>query len=1045
MPDLWIHEETLNFTQTLYYLRRVLHFQFFCLSFFLIGSSAVYGQDWQTLYAKLNSHYTGGTYGEGIAIGEKVLLQAEKEFGKSHENYGHTLTMLGHLHNLTLQYKQAGLLYEQALGIYKQTFGEKHIYYGTACLNLANVWKSLSRYEEAEALYKVALGIFKTSSGESTDYAGYSLYLAQLYELVGKYDLAETIYKEAVRIYKLKNGETSPEYANGLFALAQHYEKAVRYPEAENIYMQAIALYKKTMGETHVYYYGSLNYLAHVYHMEGQYSEAELYYKQSLDICRKAIGEKHEYYASILNNLGNLNQVMGRNKEAEIIYTQVSAIYKELLGEKHSHYATSLNNLALLYVENGEYEKAEVNYKKASEIYRTVHGDEHPYYANALINLGHMHLTVGNYKMAEDFYKSASEILKKSLGEKHPDYAETLNALGLIYKNMGDSEGAEALYMKALAIEEQTLGENHPKTGGTLNNLASLYQYDGKLKEAAAYYLRLNVNLIYQIQHYFPALSEKEKELFYQTIDQSFEKFNSFAAVYSSVNPGIAGEMYNNQLITKALILNSSNKLRDNILNSKDEEVIKLYRDWKYKKEVMGKTFTMSKEEIVQKEIDVKALANEINELEKKISLKSQAFALHVNNKPTWKNVQEKLLPNEAAVEVIRFRKSMSEEVDSVYYAVLVLKYAKAPLLVLLKNGNEMEKKHFHYYRNAINSKVEDKNSYLQYWQPFASYLQGSAKIYFSPDGVYNKISLNSLVNTETGKFLIEEANISLVSNTKDLIDQKLKERATSPIEQSAHIFGYPDYNGSTQLSETNYAFARSGLNSEIKDSLSRFFSGGDIPELEGTKLEVMAIAQLLQSKNIKSTLHLRAEASEDQLKNINNPSILHIATHGFFLQDKDLEDTTTRSFAGMEAQKIYENPLLRSGLLFSGVKKTINKTENKNKTEDGILTAYEGMNLNLNKTTLVTLSACETGLGEIKNGEGVYGLQRAFQIAGARYVIMSLWKVNDNATQELMVSFYKKWLESNNIQNAFKEAQIEMKGKYKYPYFWASFILTGI
>jgi CHAT domain-containing protein len=179
----------------------------------------------------------------------------------------------------------------------------------------------------------------------------------------------------------------------------------------------------------------------------------------------------------------------------------------------------------------------------------------------------------------------------------------------------------------------------------------------------------------------------------------------------------------------------------------------------------------------------------------------------------------------------------------------------------------------------------------------------------------------------------------------------------------------------------------------------------------------------------------MQADASEKNLKEAKSPRVLHIATHGFFLPET--ENTEEKVF-GIEAGKLKENPMLRSGLMLAGAEKVIEGSG-----EDGILTAYEAMNLSLENTEIVVMSACETGLGDVKNGEGVYGLQRAFKVAGANAIIMSLWKVNDDATQELMTLFYKYYAVSGNKQDAFKKAQLELKTKFKDPYYWGAFVLV--
>ncbi|HRH36560.1 MAG TPA: CHAT domain-containing protein, partial [Catalimonadaceae bacterium] len=240
-----------------------------------------------------------------------------------------------------------------------------------------------------------------------------------------------------------------------------------------------------------------------------------------------------------------------------------------------------------------------------------------------------------------------------------------------------------------------------------------------------------------------------------------------------------------------------------------------------------------------------------------------------------------------------------------------------------------------------------------------------------------------------------------------------------------AELVGFPSYYANSPAASVSTTNRKSP---EMSYSL-RLESLGTLADLPGTKVEVDKIASILDAGGWEVKSHTGAGALEQNIKESYKPRLLHIATHGFFQAD-----TTNGS-----------NPLLRSGLMLTGAGSTL-KGEKNETGEDGILTAYEAMNLNLDNTDLVVLSACETGLGEIKNGEGVYGLQRAFKVAGAKSIIMSLWKVSDQATQELMVSFYRHWLGKLNIgkRAAFLAAQKELKAKYSNPYYWGAFVMVG-
>lgn len=227
------------------------------------------------------------------------------------------------------------------------------------------------------------------------------------------------------------------------------------------------------------------------------------------------------------------------------------------------------------------------------------------------------------------------------------------------------------------------------------------------------------------------------------------------------------------------------------------------------------------------------------------------------------------------------------------------------------------------------------------------------------------------------------------------------------------------------------------------KDSAQRFMNGNTVTELPGTRAEVNAIEMLLKPK-LEVTKYIASDASEEKMKSMEAPRLLHIATHGFFLDDISGDDDNQRGMTGVANSTLAENPLLRSGLLLAGAGRTISDGRQGDQTEDGVLTAFEAMNLNLNQTDMVVLSACETGLGQVQTGEGVYGLQRAFRAAGAQSVLMSLWKVDDQATQKLMTGFYSEWLSKGKKQTAFREAQVKLRQQFPHPYYWGAFVMMG-
>lgn len=367
---------------------------------------------------------------------------------------------------------------------------------------------------------------------------------------------------------------------------------------------------------------------------------------------------------------------------------------------------------------------------------------------------------------------------------------------------------------------------------------------------------------------------------------------------------------------------------------------------------------------------------------------------------------------NEAAIEIIRIKKNIRN--DSIWYAALmVTPNTDLPKLIVLNNGKELEGKLFKLYINSIKFKRTDKQSFANFWAPIHEQLNTTEKVYLSCDGIYNKVNISSLYNPATNDYLLDNVIVHNVTNTIELTEEP------NPINLDANfnieLIGNP-------------AFSKSG---EDNHSIS---------DLPGTKIEIELIDSLAKSMNINSLTFLGTRASEENIKKIESPNILHIATHGFFLAD----NTPNEDMYSME-----NNPLMRSGLLFSGSAQFFRgdhiRFNNSQDAEDGILTAYEAMNMNLTGSDIVILSACETGLGEVKNGEGVYGLQRAIEIAGARSVLMSLWKVDDKVTKELMVSFYQNIFNGVDKFEALNLAQKKIKEQHNNPYYWGAFILSGI
>jgi CHAT domain-containing protein/tetratricopeptide (TPR) repeat protein len=972
-----------------------------------------------TLKNQGNLYKNIGKYNEA----EPVYLQAAKIYkdtlGNSHPEYINILNNLGSIYKNASRYPDAEKIYVEVLGIKKEK-GETTLDYAAALINLALLYKLESRYAEAEPLFKTSLTIYKEHGGEkSQNYIITLVQLAGLYRSSGQYQIAEDTYKESQKLFKETLGDKHPDYASLLNNIALLYDETGRYDQAEDLFLKVLETTKASLGEKHPEYATSLNNLALLYKDKGQYEKAEPLYKESMKIRKEVLGENHPEYGASLNNLAELYQSMGRGKQSEPLYIQAASISKKIFGEKHLEYASSLINLAALYEHMDQYDKSEKLYNQALEIIKSTLGEMHPDYAIALNNLALLQQKIRKYSSAEQLYKKNLELTQKTFGNNHPSYATSLCNLGGLYENMGRYSEAEKIFRQALQIRQSVLSDKHPDYASVQHDLARVNTIMGRLDDAEKNWNKALSNYMFQINTYFPSMSEKEKEQFYHTINDKLEQFNSFSILRSKSNPDVLSTMYNNQLATKALLFNASNKVRQRILNSGDKQLTDLFKAWQAEKELLAKLYSQPTDEIRKRSINIDSLEKRANDFERELSIKSELFKNNSEKKPyVWKDIQKKLKPGEAAVEIIRFAKYKSDSggtyTDSVYYAALILsaQTSNHPTLVLLKNGRDLEGKYIRYYKNTIKFKAPDDYCYNEYWKKIKAELVGVKKVYFSPDGVYNQINLNSIKNLQTNAFIFDEIDIQIVTNTKDMMSSSEKSNSSNGII----LFGNADFARGTTSTRLN--------------------------TLPGTETEIKKIDQIMLAQTWTSKIFTKSLATEESLKNIKDARVIHIATHGFFQKDIDIDQESKENTPEY-------NPLLRSGLMLAGAsvsleKESVEAAGLNTKEDDGILSAYEAMNLNLDNTELVVLSACETGLGDIKNGEGVYGLQRAFRVAGSKSIIISLWKVNDETTQKLMTAFYSEWLKSNDKRQAFREAQLIIRNLYPDPYNWAAFIIIG-
>ncbi|RED91772.1 CHAT domain-containing protein [Marinoscillum furvescens] len=855
---------------------------------------------------------------------------------------------------------------------------------------------------------------------------------AYLYGTIGLYSKAERYLRRSQSIYKKLSTVNQELRLQSIVDLAFLYTRIGEYTQTEELLNQVISERRRLYGSQSRRLIKPYAALGEMYLIRGDYPEAEKNMRQALTIAEKVFGDSTLIFAQNLSKLVKLYLELGNYEAALVNATDVLQIREQTLRDKHILFADTYNDLGHIhYYLKSDLEVVDRYYTLAKDIVLNNFSDTHPLYAEALRNLASVALHRQQYDEALQLLDQADEIWKDALANLNPSSGEVAKIKGDIYTLQGEFKDARKEYEKASRYFKILFSEEHPDYLNTQSRLARAYFISNELNKVEDILSETTTSYLNYTQTYFPTLSEDEKAKFWNKIKGDFEFYNTVAVKYSSQKEKYLENMYDFALATKGLLLNTSIKTRNSILNSGDSTLINLFKDWVSKKEFLTATLAQSQEQLTQNEIDIPKLKEEIALLEKQLSEKSSAFQESFEHKLyEWKDVRKALEDNEAAIEIVRYREFDSRfNEDKVRYAALILtsETRKNPELVLLENGLDMETRHFKYLRNTTKYKLPDNNSFGVYWEAIYEKIQDKEIVYLSPDGVYNQLNVEALKINDTD-YVIDRMNVRVVNNTKTIAALRSKDaiKATKdeePKAMSAMLMGNPLY----YQNEEN-----------LRKAMNEPGGQAYVPQLPGTEREVKHITELLEQRGWSIAYYLGENATEDQIKQAQNYTLVHIATHGFF------DDKSERK---SEAQLLLEeddNPLDRSGLLAEGGGDVLVKATKNYNIDDGVLTAHEAMNLNFENTELIVLSACETGRGEIQQGEGVFGLQRSFLVAGADAIIMSLFQVSDEVTQQLMVEFYKNWLEGQDKRTAFNNAQRKIKQTYANPIYWGAFTMIA-
>jgi CHAT domain-containing protein/Tfp pilus assembly protein PilF len=859
----------------------------------------------------------------------------------------------------------------------------------------------------------------------------------------GRYSEAIPLAQKVLEIVEKQLGPEDPNTANVLEGLAGLYHATGAYGQAEPLYRRALALREKAMGPEHPDTAASLYSLAELYRGMGIYAQAEPLVQRALAIREKVLGPEHPDTAASLYLLAMLHYETAAYAQAEPLYQRALAIQEKTLGPEHSDTATSLSALANLYQAMGLYAKAEPLYQRALAVQEKTLGPEHPRTARALNNLADLYRTTGAYAKAEPLYQRALSITEKVLGPEHPDTATVLNNLARLYEDTRAYGKAEPLYQRALAIQEKTLGPEHPRTAVALNNLAVFYWANGDLSRARLFFSRAQLIEERNLSSFFLAGSESRKHAY---LAQMLGKTSSNISL-SLILPDRQAKALglHGVLTTKGRVLDamseSTARVRASVKPEDRAIVEELITVAQQRSTLTYQGIGNLKPEVYRQRLQ--ALVARQEQLETDLSTRSAEFRQQATL-ITLPAVQAAIPKGAALIEWYRYHPVDPKAKDpqsrwgkpEPRYVAYVLTREAEPVVVDVGEAGAIEQL-VHDFRTGLSDRtstyVKDvaKELYETLYKPLQQHVGDAKHLLISPDGALNLLPYAALLD-ERGTYLGSKKEITYLTSGRDL----LRFESSSGEKGETVIVADPDYGKAAAV------VAKGEISEPSKRSAELDRGGMDFKPLPGTAEEAKTLKALLKVSD--DHMLTQANATEEQFKQLHGPRILHVATHGFFLKDNELPAEALKPVGFSQDHApvpLRENPLLRSGLALAGANQ-----RRSGEKDDGILTAAEVAQMDLRGTQLVVLSACETGVGDVQNGEGVYGLRRALVLAGAETQVTSLWKVADEATKDLMVDYYQRLLKGEGRSEALRNAQLTlMKSKDRsHPYYWAAFVPIG-
>ncbi len=860
-----------------------------------------------------------------------------------------------------------------------------------------------------------------------------------------------------VRVREIREGILGPDHpavAAIISLQAAHYlNNEEDYAKAEQLYQQALTIYRKSFGIDHPDVAACLTDLALIHETRGDYAKAEPLFQQAQTILERTMGPEYSNATIVLNYLGSLYKRTGEYAKAESLYQHALTVIEKKLGPEDPAVAQALSDLADYYRDRDDVKQAEPLYQRALIIWEKTLGPEHPNLTSALDGLAAIYRrSKGDYAKAEQLYRRALDIWEKVLGPENYHITQPLENFAHFYYDSGEYAKAEPFVRRALGIYEKMFGPENDSVAGILNTLAVHYAAKGDIHQAITAQSRVNSIRERILARNLKAGSERQKLTYLALFSRDTNFTLSLHSQGAPADPQALNLAFTTVLRRKGRGLDAMTDTIATLRRQATPENLVLFdRLAEARSQLASRTLRdSSAPDPYTYQSRLKPLEEKVEKLEAELSSRSAEF--RAQSQPVTLSAIQAALPTGCAL--IEFAIFIPYELRTgnsqpPRYLVYMLAPEGQPKFIDLGEAAPIDRAIADWRKSlrdpnrpdvkrlarTLDDKVMRSVRSLLRAMPLQTH-----RLLIAPDGSLNLIPFAALVD-ERNRYLVERYSISYLTSGRDL----LQLQTTQPSKSAPLVVANPDFGpvATVALREKNSEISQDGKQGETQiDPTEVFFS-----PLPGTKAEAQAVKDVLPD----ASLLLREQATETALKRARAPGILHIATHGFFLSDQETPPAETQDILTDDPWRISDlrlskwaahikNPLLRSGLALAGANR------NQSGDDDGLLTALEMAGMDLWGTKLVVLSACDTGVGEVKNGEGVQGMRRALVLAGSESQLMSLWSVLDNGTKDLMSKYYKALQQGEGRGEGLRQVQLEMlRSKYRrHPFYWAAFILSG-